>query len=267
MIYPSEGRVEAMDALSEWIGGEVKMCRHEGGEKKYSVRRLAIAGPFSGLEFGPTHPASDFGVKINGSTHPVETIVSIDHLEFFTRIELPTTQLFVCCSSAVFDVGAEARRNLNAAARFSSLVPLIFFLGHCQAASWGTPIGTASIVIGTNLEFVVSETYSARTISDRGTEVRLFSPLTSLLAQCSWDPAHFSKYEPLADDSRFGGYRGYVLGPAGQRGSIFSGFRFTHSNRAENRNVFGNRAAVASLSFALPHEGGDPSASLAHARQ
>ncbi|MBA3544058.1 MAG: hypothetical protein H0T83_06425 [Chthoniobacterales bacterium] len=147
LIYPCEGRVEAMEALSEWIGGQVEMWRHEGGEKKYSVRRLAIAGPFTGLEFGPTHPASDFGVKISGSAHPVETIVGIDHLEFFTRIDLPTTQLFVCCSSAVFDVGAEARRNLNAAARFSSLVPLIFFLRHCQAASWRTPIGMASIVI------------------------------------------------------------------------------------------------------------------------
>ena len=58
-----------------------------------------------------------------------------------------------------------------------------------------------STLTWTNLESIVSQTYSTRTSSVPVTEVRLFSPLTRIPPQRSADAIRFSKYEPLADES------------------------------------------------------------------
>ncbi|MBA3354025.1 MAG: hypothetical protein H0U23_16670 [Blastocatellia bacterium] len=147
LVYPLSGRVDAIEALSEWINGEIEIFSLHGSENDYSVSRLIAAGPFAGLEFGPANPNSDFALGIAKSAYPVETIVCIGKLDFFTRIDFPASQLFFCCSNAVFDVGAEVRRNLEAAAHFSGLVPLIVFLRHCGIASWRTPALMANLLI------------------------------------------------------------------------------------------------------------------------
>ena len=123
-----EGETENIRCLSEWIGGKVEVTRFQGDAHCYAVKPLALAKPFSGLKFGPVKTDSDFGLALAGTGCPVETIVGIGELSFFFRAMLPGTQLFVNCSSAIFDVDAEARRNLKAAQSFSALVPLLFFL-------------------------------------------------------------------------------------------------------------------------------------------
>lgn len=147
LVFPWDPQADGADALSELIGGKVSVVPLQKADSCYSVKRSEIAGPFSGLVFGPANPVSDFGMTINDPSCPVETIVSIGQFGFFTRIDLPTTQLFVCCAGAVFEVSAEVRRNLRAAVRFSGLVPLIFFLRHCAIDFWQTPVRTASVVI------------------------------------------------------------------------------------------------------------------------
>ena len=142
-----EGETENIRCLSEWIGGKVEVTRFQGDAHCYAVKPLALAKPFSGLKFGPVKTDSDFGLALAGTGCPVETIVSIGELSFFFRAMLPGTQLFVSCSSAIFDVDAEARRNLIAAQSFSALVPLLFFLRHCGISAWLTPLRAANIVI------------------------------------------------------------------------------------------------------------------------
>ena len=142
-----EGETENIRCLSEWIGGKVEVTRFQGDAHCYAVKPLALAKPFSGLKFGPVKTDSDFGLALAGTGCPVETIVSIGELSFFFRAMLPGTQLFVNCSSAIFDVDAEARRNLKAAQSFSGLVPLLFFLRDCGISAWQTPLRAANIVI------------------------------------------------------------------------------------------------------------------------
>jgi hypothetical protein len=142
-----EGEPENIRCLSEWIGGKVEVNRFQGDAHCYAVKPLALAKPFSGLEFGPVKTHSDFGLALAGTSCPVETIVSNGELSLFFRVMLPGTQLFVNCSSAIFDVDAEARHNLKAAQSFSALVPLLFFLRHCGISSWQTPLRAANIVI------------------------------------------------------------------------------------------------------------------------
>jgi hypothetical protein len=133
--------------LSEWIGGKVEVTRFQGDAHCYAVKPLALSKPFSGLKFGPVKTDSDLGLALTGTGYPVETIVSIGELSFFFRAMLPGTQLFVNCSSAIFEVDAEARHNLKAAQSFSALVPLLFFLRHCGISIWQTPLRAANIVI------------------------------------------------------------------------------------------------------------------------
>ncbi len=147
LVYPWGARDEGAKALSNWLGGEVKAVPLRNADSCYSVKRLEMAGPFSGLSFGPVNSLSDFGLHISNLRYPVETIVSIDGSHFLTQIDLPKTQLFVCCSSSVCEVSAEVHRNLSAAVRFAGLGPLIFFLRHCAVASWQTPARTTNIVI------------------------------------------------------------------------------------------------------------------------
>jgi hypothetical protein len=142
-----EGETENIRCLSEWIGGKVEVTRFQGDAHCYAVKPLALAKPFSGLKFGPVKTDSDFGLALADTGCPVETIVSIGEVSFFFRAMLPGTQLFVNCSSAIFDVDAEARRNLKAAQSFSALVPLLFFLRHFGISAWQTPLRAANIVI------------------------------------------------------------------------------------------------------------------------
>ena len=142
-----EGKTENIRCLAEWIGGKVEVTRFQGDAHCYAVKALALAKPFSGLEFGPVKSESDFGLTVAGTSCPVETIVSIGELSFFFRAMLPGTQLFVSCSSCIFDVDAEARRNLRAALSFSGLAPLLFFLRDCGISAWQTPLRAANIVI------------------------------------------------------------------------------------------------------------------------
>jgi hypothetical protein len=142
-----EGETENIRCLSEWIGGKVEVTRFQGDAHCYAVKPLAFAKPFSGLKFGSVKTDNDFGLALAGTGCPVETIVSIGELSFFFRAMLPGTQLFVNCSSAIFDVDAEARRNLKAAQSFSALVPLLLFLRHCGISGWRTPLRAANIVI------------------------------------------------------------------------------------------------------------------------
>jgi hypothetical protein len=147
LVYPWGPRDEGAKALGEWLGGEVKAIPLRTADSCYSVKRSEMAGPFSGLSFGPVNSLSDFGLHISNLPYPVETIVSIDGSHFLTQIDLPETQLFVCCSSSVCEVSAEVHGNLSAAARFSELGPLAFFLRHCAVAFWQTSARMANVVI------------------------------------------------------------------------------------------------------------------------
>ena len=141
------GEPDDVAALAEWIGGKIEVTRLQGEEHCYSVKPLALAKPFSGLRFGPIKSAADFGLTLSESSYPIEEIATIGGLSFFFRVTLPGTQLFVSCSSAVFDVDAEARRNPRAAWRFSGLVLLLLFLRHRGISSWRTSLRAANIVI------------------------------------------------------------------------------------------------------------------------
>ena len=48
-----EGKTENIRCLAEWIGGKVEVTRFQGDAHCYAVKALALAKPFSGLEFGP----------------------------------------------------------------------------------------------------------------------------------------------------------------------------------------------------------------------
>ena len=54
---------ENVRCLAEWIGGKVEVTRFQGDAHCYAVKPLALAKPFSGIEFGPVKAESDFGLK------------------------------------------------------------------------------------------------------------------------------------------------------------------------------------------------------------
>jgi hypothetical protein len=147
LICAWEAEPENVQVLAECIGGKIKVTRLQGDDHCYSVSPLALAKPFSGLKFGPVKSAADFGITLADASYPIENIVTIGQLAFFFRVMLPRTQLFVSCSSAVFDVDAETRRNLRASWRFSGLVLLLLFLRHCGISTWQTSLRAANIVI------------------------------------------------------------------------------------------------------------------------
>jgi hypothetical protein len=147
LVYPFRGSREGLTALSEWLDAKVEIHRLEGPDLDYHVKRLSLCGSFSGLKFGPANPAADFGLSMTGVSHPIESIVEIGQFSFFTKVSLTTTELFICSTSAIFDVGREFRHNLQASTCFAGLVPLIFFLRYCAVPHWQTPRPMANIVI------------------------------------------------------------------------------------------------------------------------
>jgi hypothetical protein len=147
LVYPMRGSREGLSALGEWLDGKVEIHRFERPDVGYAVKHLTVSGPFSGLTFGPANTVTDFGCAITNVSHPVETIVEIGQFPLFAKISLATTELFVCATSAVFDVKQEFHQNLQAAICFAGLVPLILFLRHCSISHWRTPRLLANIVI------------------------------------------------------------------------------------------------------------------------
>lgn len=145
LIWPFEGTDKGILALNEWTGAKNEIHRPAVGSP-YSAGRSSLCGPFAGLRFHSANP-SDFGLVTHSSSHPVETIVGLGESSLFTRFQLPSAELFLVCSNAIFDPGTEALNNLSAAICFSGLVPLVLFLRHCRIVFWQSPCALANVII------------------------------------------------------------------------------------------------------------------------
>src|SRR5262249_33119601 len=84
---------------------------------------------------------------IGDSPYPIQYIISASDRGLFTRVQLPSCELFVISSTAVFDVEAELLKNLDVRQCFSALVPLLLFLRHSQTTSWRGSYPAANIII------------------------------------------------------------------------------------------------------------------------
>jgi hypothetical protein len=149
LIYPFRGTADGLRALSAFVEGRAEVgSLHAGHESRYSVASdFAAVGPFAGLEVGPANRTTDCGLLIRESPYAVKNIASIGDDGLFTRITFPSGELFVLSTTAVFDVEADAVKNLDVVKCFSALVPLLFFLRHSQAAFWQTSYAAANVII------------------------------------------------------------------------------------------------------------------------
>jgi hypothetical protein len=145
LIWPFEGTDKGVLALSEWTGAKNEV-NHPALGTPFSAGRSSLCGPFAGLRFNSANPA-DFGLVTHQSSHAVETIVSLGESSFFTRFQLPSTELFLVCSGAIFDPDAEVLKNLSVANCFSGLVPLLLFLRRCRIAFWHGSRPLANVII------------------------------------------------------------------------------------------------------------------------
>lgn len=149
LIYPFRGTPEGLRALSACVEGRAEVQHLDGADdSRYSIGAdFAASGPFAGLTVGPVDTMTDGPLVIRESPYAVESIVSIGGGGVFTRITFPSAELFVLSSTAVFDVEAEAVKNLDVQTCFSALVPLLFFLRHAQAVFWRTSSPGANVII------------------------------------------------------------------------------------------------------------------------
>ena len=149
LVYPFRGSPPSLRALSECVEGHVEVILlSPGPDSAYSVRRDAsAAGPFAGLTVGGLNAETDHGLLIRDSPYPVDHIVSVRDCGLLTRITLPSTELFVICSTAVFDVDVEMVKNLEVRQCFSALVPLLFFLRRSEAVLWRSSYPAANVII------------------------------------------------------------------------------------------------------------------------
>jgi hypothetical protein len=148
LVYPFRGTPGGLRALQACTGGRVSAEPLDHTAATYLVAPGAAgSGPFAGLTVTPANAATDCRLVIRESLHRIEPLVAVRDGGLFTKIVLPTGELFVTSSSAVFDVDAEVVKNLEVQECFSALVPLIFFLRHSGAPFWRTSRATASIII------------------------------------------------------------------------------------------------------------------------
>jgi hypothetical protein len=149
LIYPFHGTAEGLSAIAECVQGLVEAAPlASGGALNYSVTaKFSAAGPFAGLEVGSGNTATDRLLLIRDSPYPIDQVISAGDRGLVTRVHLPSSELFVISSTAVFDVEAEHVKNLDARQCFSALVPLVLFLRHCQAAFWRGSYPGANIIV------------------------------------------------------------------------------------------------------------------------
>lgn len=149
LVYPFSGTSAGLRALSGLVAGAVDAASNETvSGSPYSVsQNFAAAGPFAGLQAGRVDASTDRGLIVRDSPYAVEQIVSVDGRGLLTRVVLPRTELFVLCSTRVFDVDAEIVKNLDGRECFPGLVPLLFFLRHAGATFWTTPCITANLMV------------------------------------------------------------------------------------------------------------------------
>jgi hypothetical protein len=120
----------------------------DGGSSDYVVDGAReLVGPFAGLRIGTVKSVDDVALRVEGTSCPVDVVVKGNAGSLFTKFKLPGLNLFVASSANVFDVAAEHQRNLDIRDCFSGLVPLLFFLRHCQIALPKSPLRWANWII------------------------------------------------------------------------------------------------------------------------
>jgi hypothetical protein len=149
LVYPFRGRPDGLRALSACTAGRAEAAPAGGGAAAaYSVtKKFSAAGPFAGLTVQPADTSRDSCLSIRESCYSIEPIISTPGGALFVRIALPSTELFVTASTAVFDVDVEVLRNLDVRECFSGLVPLLMFLRHSGVVFWRTPQPCANVII------------------------------------------------------------------------------------------------------------------------
>ena len=149
LIYPFHGTAEGLSAISECVQGTAEATPPaNGGPSCFSVTaKFSASGPFAGLQIDSGNAATDRLLLIRDSPYPTDYVVSLGDRGLFTRVQLPSSEIFVISSTAAFDVEAELHRNLDIKQCFSGLVPLLLFLRHCQAAFWRSSYPAANIII------------------------------------------------------------------------------------------------------------------------
>lgn len=148
LVYPFQGTPEGLRTLSACVDGRVEAAPVTGADPAYAVAPgFRACGPFRGLKVSVAGNTTDSRLSVHGSPHSVQDIVSVGRGALLARIVLPTCELFVAASTAVFEVDAELVKNLAVEECFSALVPLLFFLRHSGAAFWRTGDPAANVII------------------------------------------------------------------------------------------------------------------------
>jgi hypothetical protein len=148
LVYPFQGTSDGLRALSACVHGRVEAAPVTVADGPYTVARgFTAAGPFAGLGVSVADRGADSRLSIQGCPYPVQQIISIGGGTLLARVALPTSELFVAASTAVFDPDAEVVQNLAVDECFSALVPLVLFLRHSGAAFWRTASSSANVII------------------------------------------------------------------------------------------------------------------------
>jgi hypothetical protein len=148
LVYPFRGTAEGLHALNACVQGRAEAAPVSATDGPYAVARgFAAAGPFAGLSVSVADHGTDRRVSIRRCPHSVQEIISVGGGALLVKVTLPTTEVFIAASTAVFDVEAELSENLAVERCFSAIVPLLLFLRHSRAAFWRTEGPAANVII------------------------------------------------------------------------------------------------------------------------
>jgi hypothetical protein len=149
LVYPFSGTPKAVETLQSLVGGRVSVAAmSSSASTDYVVASSrSVCGPFAGLRIRGVLCGQDVALRVEGAAYPSEAIVTNNVGSLLTKFDLAGVNLFVLSSRAVFDISAEHLRNLDITQCFSGLVPLLFFLRHCQISLPASPLRWAHWVI------------------------------------------------------------------------------------------------------------------------
>jgi len=106
-----------------------------------------VCGPYSGLSFGPTNPATDRVLVGDRSDGNMQTLIEIDGHPFFARLPSPASEIFFLGSGDVVDLDEETR-DTSLIGYFSRFAPLLMAMRKAFGeACWRPNNPYASLII------------------------------------------------------------------------------------------------------------------------
>ncbi len=148
-ITDADQEIEALRTLTSGTVSSVVRLAESDHPYEVSAGDREFTREFTGLSFGPAKRETDFRIVARQGAAGFETVVAIDGLPLFARLDKPGgSKLFLISCGKVLDVHSLTGGSLYAADCFSSLIPLMMCVKHVFGdRAWQNPIRGAAFTI------------------------------------------------------------------------------------------------------------------------